>query len=324
MTLLLVIVLGFLVTAALLIGAFYFIIEVPAARKALRARFEAIQEVAVLPSIDSETVLLRQEVLSRVPALNQFLFEIPLVARLNLRMQQAGVRITPGLLLGINVLSACFTILISLLAGITPFLHGILVAGVVSIPYLIIAIKRERRFSQFEEQFPDAIDLLARAVRAGHAFTTGLELIAGEMAEPVAGEFRRTYEQQNLGLPMREALDNLFVRIPLPDVHVFITALVIQRETGGNLAEILDKLSLVIRERFKLVRQIRVFTAQGRMSLYVLSAIPVLILVAMYFVNRPYVMVLFTDSLGQRLLAAGVILQTMGYLVIRKIIQPKS
>ena len=112
------------------------------------------------------------------------------------------------------------------------------------------------------------MDLLARAVRAGHAFTSGLEMIAKEMPAPLSEEFRRTYEQQNLGLPLRDALENMAKRMPLPDVRIFVTALLIQRESGGNLAEILDNLSGVIRERFKLMRQIKVFTAQGRLTLY--------------------------------------------------------
>ena len=155
-----------------------------------------------------------------------------------------------------------------------------------------------QRLARFDEQFPDAIDLLARAVRAGHAFTTGFELIAAEMPEPVAGEFRIVYDQQQLGLPLREALDQLALRVPSGDVMVFVSALQIQRETGGNLAEILDKLSHVIRERFKLHRQIRVFTAEGRMSLWVLIAVPFVAGLGMFVVNRDYLMPLLVTPGG--------------------------
>jgi len=191
------------------------------------------------------------------------------------------------------------------------------------IPFLVIAVKRQKRFLKFEEIFPDAIDLLGRAVRAGHAFTTGLDLIAKEMPSPVSDEFNRTYTEQNLGLPLRDALENLMRRVPLPDVRIFVTALMIQRDSGGNLAEILDNLSHVIRERFKLMRQVRVYTAQGRLSLYMLLAIPPFMGIAMYFLNRKYITLLFTDPLGLRFLTVGIILQVIGYFVLRKVIQPK-
>jgi len=191
------------------------------------------------------------------------------------------------------------------------------------IPFLVIAIKRQRRFSQFEEQFPDAIDLLARAVRAGHAFTTGLELIGKEMPEPLAMEFRTTYEQQNLGLPLREAFQNLLLRVPLSDVHVFVTALLIQRESGGNLAEILENLASIIRDRFKLMKQVKVYTAQGRMTLYILTMVAPLLALMLYLLKPELISLLGTDPLGQKMIIVAVCLQIVGFFVIRKIIQPK-
>ena len=140
------------------------------------------------------------------------------------------------------------------------------------LPYAYASHMRTKRFQKFEEKFPEAIDTLARAVRAGHAFTTALEMIANEVAEPVAGEFRQLYEEQKFGLPVRDALLNLADRLPLVDVKFFVTAVMLQRETGGNLAEILDNLSYVIRERFKILRQVRVHTAQGRLTMVLLMA----------------------------------------------------
>ena len=145
---------------------------------------------------------------------------------------------------------------------------------------------RTKRFQKFEEKFPEAIDTLARAVRAGHAFTTALEMIANEVAEPVAGEFRQLYEEQKFGLPVRDALLNLADRVPLVDVKFFVTAVMLQRETGGNLAEILDNLSYVIRERFKILRQVRVHTAQGRLTMVLLMALPPTIVVIMQSSTR--------------------------------------
>src|SRR5262249_42258642 len=176
---------------------------------------------------------------------------------------------------------------------------------------------------KFEEQFPEAMDLLGRAVRAGHAFTTGFELIGKELPDPVGEEFRLAFQQQNLGVPLRDALQNMAMRVPLPDVRIFVSALQIQRESGGNLAEILDMLSYVIRERFKLRRQVRIFTAEGRISSYMLTAIPLVALVGMWILQRDYLRPLFTDPRGQMALTVAAALQVVGYVVIKKIIKIK-
>ncbi|MGB0049048.1 MAG: type II secretion system F family protein, partial [Terriglobales bacterium] len=189
------------------------------------------------------------------------------------------------------------------------------------IPYAYASHRRTKRFAKFEEKFPEAIDTLARAVRAGHAFTTALEMIANEVSEPVAGEFRQLYEEQKFGLPVRDALLNLADRIPLVDVKFFVTAVMLQRETGGNLAEILDNLSYVIRERFKILRQVRVHTAQGRLTMVLLMALPPTIVVIMMTINRGFIQPLFTDPLGHALIVGGITLQTIGYFFIRRIIR---
>ncbi len=314
----------FVVTMALVISGFYFLVEAPAAKRRMRARIEAVKkDLATTETGGLETGLLRAEVLSNIPAVHRFLLNIPGTRRLQLFIQQSAVEITPAMLLILSLLVAWFVFLSALVLNV-PLLFA-LVLGVLAaaVPFLVIAVIRQRRFLKFEELFPDAIDLLSRAVRAGHAFTTGLDLIAKEMPSPLSDEFQRTYEQQNLGLPLRDAFENLMRRMPLADVRIFVTALVIQRESGGNLAEILDNLSHVIRERFKLMRQIRVYTAQGRLTLYLLVAVPPLMGLMIYFMNREYIMRLFTDPMGIRLLVGGVVLQVLGYFSIRKIIQPK-
>jgi tight adherence protein B len=182
---------------------------------------------------------------------------------------------------------------------------------------------RRRRFNRFEELFPEAIDLLARAVRSSHAFTTGFEMIGTEMPDPLGEEFRLTYQQQKLGMPLREALQNLIIRMPLPDVRIFVSAIQIQRESGGNLGEILDTLSAVIRERFKLVRQVRTHTAEGRLSMYVLTAIPVVTAAILIVAKPEYMKVMFIDPRGQAALAVAVGLQIVGYFVIGRIIKIK-
>ncbi len=313
----------FLVTLALVISGLYFLVEAPAAKKKLRERVAAAQDLAATNASDAEAQLLKTEVLSDIPWLHRLLIQIPGTQRLNLFMQQASVEITAGMLITLSLLAGWFSFLASMVLGV-PVLLAVLFGLIgLSIPTLIVAVKRQRRLMRFEELFPEAIDLLARAVRAGHAFTTGLDIIAKELPSPVSDEFRRTFEQQNLGLPLRDAFQNMTRRVPLPDVRIFVIALTIQRETGGNLAEILDNLGNVIRERFKLIRQVRVHTAQGRLSMYMLVAMPPLVGIMIFILNRPYIMRLFTDPLGHRFLAAGVILQVIGYFVIRKVIQPK-
>ena len=324
MTLTILSILIFLVTTALVISGIYFFLEAPAEKRKLRRRIEmAKEEITRSQSEGGEGTLLRTEVLSSIPAIHRLLMKIPGSQRLQMFIQQSAVDTTLGMLLTISSLAGWLVFLVALLFN-SPLLLALLFGLLaLSIPFIVIAIKRQRRFLKFEEQFPDAIDLLARAVRAGHAFTTGLDLIAKEMPNPLADEFQRTYEQQNLGLPLRDAFENLMRRMPLTDVRIFVTALMIQKDSGGNLAEILDNLSTVIRERFKLMRQIRVYTAQGRLSLYLLVAIPPIMGVMIYFLNRDYIMRLFTDPLGLRFLMAGILLQVLGYFAIRKIIQPK-
>jgi tight adherence protein B len=314
----------FIVTLALVICGIYFFIEAPAEKRWLRRRLEMVKaDLATTPSESSETQLLRAEVLSNIPFFHRALLKVPGMLQFNLFLQQSASGITAGMVMTLSFLVGWFVFLASLLFGLVVIIAIILGLLAACMPFIVIAVKRQRRFLKFEEIFPDAIDLLARAVRAGHAFTTGLELIAKEMPSPVSDEFQRAYEQQNLGLPLRDALENMIRRIPLPDIRIFVTALMIQRESGGNLAEILDNLAYVMRERFKLMRQIRVYTAQGRASLYLLVAVPPLMGVLVYFMDREYIMRLFTDPLGIKFLVAGLTLQIIGYFVIRKIIQPK-
>jgi tight adherence protein B len=313
----------FLVTLGLVISGIYFLIEAPASRKRMLTRLAAIEESAVQPLDDPEGSLLRQELFSQIPLIHRLFVQMPLAAKLHIFIEQAGMKITVAMLLLISFSLGFFVILVGLVLFL-PFLAVILVAaGAAALPFLVIAVMRQRRFAKFEEIFPDAIDMLARAVRAGHAFTTGLELMAREMPDPLASEFRLTYEQQNFGMPLREALHNLSVRMPLPDVRFFISALQIQREAGGNLAEILTNLAQVIRERFKILRQVKVFTAQGRMTMYILTALPPAFGLIVFLANPKYISPLFTDPIGRKGLVWGVVLQTIGFVLIRRIIRIK-
>ena len=207
---------------------------------------------------------------------------------------------------------------------IMPMPLPVVAAGVGAIvPYLYVSHRRKKRFSKFEEYFPEAIDVLSRAIRAGHAFSTGLEVVAEEANEPVAGEFRTVFEEQKFGLPLAESLLSMADRIAILDVRIFVTAVLIQRESGGNLAEILDNLAYVIRERFKFRRQLRVHSAHGRMTGYVLAAAPVVAGVGMYSLNPEYMRVLVEEPAGRMMLAVAVTLQIFGFLVIRRMVDVK-
>ena len=287
--------------------------------RVLRDRLSATQKPA--ESVQADVALLRDEMMSRIPAFDTLLRRSERVTVLQEMLSQGDVNVRAGNFLIFCLLTAVlFGFVFMVAGGSVLFGWAGLVLGFF-IPYAYASHRRAKRFQRFEEKFPEAIDTLARAVRAGHAFTTALEMIANEISEPVAGEFRQLFEEQKFGLPVRDALLNLAARIPLVDVKFFVTAVMLQRETGGNLAEILDNLSYVIRERFKILRQVRVHTAQGRLTMVLLMALPPTIVVAMLTLNPGFIRPLFTDPLGHVLIVAGIVLQTIGYFFIRRIIR---
>jgi tight adherence protein B len=191
------------------------------------------------------------------------------------------------------------------------------------IPLLVILYKRKKRFRRFEELFPEALELLTRAVKAGHSFNTGIEMIAEEMVEPLRGEFKITFDEQNFGLPLKQALFNMVDRVPLLDLKFFVTAILMQKETGGNLAEILTNLSHVIRERFKIMGEVRTFSAQGRLTGYILSCIPIAMGFILSVMNWDYMKSLFKEEIGHYMLAGAIFCQLLGYIIIRKIVNIK-
>jgi len=285
----------------------------------LRDRLTTVQKPTEQATPD--VALLRDELLSRIPAFDTLLRRSERVSALQKMLAQGNVDVRAGNFLMFCAVSTLVFAAAAFFAGGTVLFGwaGALLGFFV--PYAYASHKRSKRFQQFEEKFPEAIDTLARAVRAGHAFTTALEMIASEVSEPVAGEFRQLYEEQKFGLPVRDALINLADRVPLVDVKFFVTAVMLQRETGGNLAEILDNLSYVIRERFKILRQVRVHTAQGRLTMMLLMALPPVVVAVMLVLNPGFIRPLFTDPLGHALIVGGITLQTMGYFVIRRIIR---
>jgi tight adherence protein B len=242
---------------------------------------------------------------------------------LSVLLEQANAPITASKFLaivgGMTVCGAIIPIVCRMPAWAAP-VAGILAAV---LPLAWLVLKRKRRLKAFGAQMPDAMELIARALRSGHSLGSGFNLVASEMADPIATEFNRVYEEQNLGIPLETALQNLADRIPNLDLKFFSTAVILQRQTGGDLAEILDKIGYIVRERFKIFGQVQALTGEGRLSGVVLLALPPVLFLAVYKLNPEYISVLFTDSMGKQMLAGAAVMQFVGALVIRKIINIK-
>ena len=262
----------------------------------------------------------KNEVLSSIPWLNQKLLKFELTPQLRRIMSQADLNWSPGRLLLITL--AGFAIPIYVLMQVTGSYLLPLVVGVVlgALPMSFVLFKRSRRFGQFEKGLPEALDLMVSGLRAGHSLLAAMALVARECPDPVGSEFRICFEEQNYGLEMKTALENMLERVPLQDLKIATAAILIQKESGGNLAEVLDKTSYVIRERFRLKRQIKVHTAQGRLTGWILTALPIVLGLGIYFVDPQMISILWHRAIGIKLMwaAAGLIL--VGGFVIHKIV----
>jgi tight adherence protein B len=214
-------------------------------------------------------------------------------------------------------------IAISAVVGIHPALMPLsgLLLGILPLVWLLM--RRKRRLKAFASQLPDALEMLARSLRSGQSIGFGFNMVATEMALPIGKEFGRVFEEQNLGIPLDESLRGLTDRIPNLDLKFFVTAVILQRQTGGDLAEILDKIGSLIRDRFRIWGQVQALTGEGRMSGVVLLALPFVLFLAVYQLNPEYIMVLFTDPMGKKMLVVAIIMQILGALVIRKIVNIK-
>ncbi len=263
----------------------------------------------------------KERPLSNVAALNTALVRASsLTGGLQRLIQQADSSMTVGMFV-LMTGSAAGLAFLAVWVGTGFRGIGLFVGAVVSLgPYTYLAWKRSRRIAAFEEKFPEALDLIARALRAGHAFTSGISMAAEEMPEPIGPEFRLLYERQNFGMPLSDALRSFAERVPLLDARFFATAVLTQREAGGNLSEVLDNLAKVVRERFKVKRQIRVVSAHARMTGWVLVAMPPAMALALLFLSPENTKLLVTDSLGIKLVIAAIVLQILGGLTVRKLV----
>jgi tight adherence protein B len=308
----------FVLVAAVILGGYFAAVLIPEAlaRRRLERR---LQEVGQTSDEDESIVLQQAE--GPLPAVDRLVGHTRAGSHLSKLIEQAGVHTTPG---AIVVMSVVFGIAAGLatqlVLRVTPALFVAVPLGA-ALPVLWLVQRRSSRLKAFEEQFPEALDLVSRAIRAGHSFQTAIGMVAEELSAPVAPEFKKVFDQQNFGLPLSEAFAALADRVPLLDVKFFITAVAIQRDTGGNLAEILDNLSHVVRERFKIQRQVRVHTAHGRITGFVLLAVPAFLAVALSVVNPDHMKPLFEERVGQMMIVATIVMQIIGYVWIRRVIK---
>ncbi len=276
---------------------------------------------ASVHSQDAEVQLVRRELLSEIPWVNQVLMGVRVTTQFKKYIDQAASEVTVMRL-----------VLFSLTAGVLAFLAVSMISTsyllmfffavlATSLPTLHILMKRKKRLHKFLQLLPDALDLMSRGLSAGHAFTEALQMVASEMPEPIAGEFRKTYEEQNLGLSLKLALENLVERVPLLDLRMCVTAVMIQRETGGNLSELLEKVAHTIRERFKIMEDLKTMTLSSRWSAWLLCGLPIFLAVYVTVMNPGYMDVMWRDPRGHWLLAIAAIMQILGILMVQKIMR---
>jgi len=316
-----IVVLTFIVFLTIILGAHYAFVlraENDGRSKLLRRLAKPKSKSDLFKSGELERPV---DKLSSVRAIQSILSRAKGLSRpLELLITQSGLTITVGTLVLTSVLLGCVGYLVVKVLTHFTFLALAVALMLASVPVMFVRWKRTRRFRTFEEQFPEAIELMARAMRAGHAFPTGILMVAEEMPSPMGAEFKLLYDRQNFGMSLNDALKGLAERVPILDARFFTTAVLTQRETGGNLSEILDNLAAVIRDRFKVKRQVRAVTAHGRITGWILSGMPPVLALILSVVSPEYLKPMITDPLGIQMIAAGCTMQVIGTLIIRKLV----
>lgn len=313
---------AFVIGIGLVMGLYVAATKLPGylAQRKLQGRLEELSAPVEAAPTDAKALVKVSEA-GPLPALERMISGTERGSALSRWIEQSGMKVSIS---GVLIIAVIVGVLCALLVTmLTRSPMGLPVGFAIgcALPFMFLKFKRTRRLRAFEEMFPEALDLIARALKAGHAFATGLKMAADELDEPVGPEFRKTFDEQNFGLPLKDALDNLTKRIPILDVRFFATAVLIQRETGGNLSEILENLAHVVRERFKILRQVRVYTAHGRLTGYVLLALPAVLGIALSFINPDHMNMLFREKMGQILLMVAMVMQTIGYIWIKQVVK---
>ena len=313
----------FMIGAGTVVGIYFGIAKLPGilAQRKLTNRLDEVIRPLDGDRPEQAAGLVKTKEEGPLPFLDRMVSGTAKGSALSMWVDQSGVKISvSGLLLIALALGGVFAFVFGAAMRMAV---GQLIGGIVGFaaPFVFLRVKRTRRLRTFEESFPEALDLISRALKAGHAFVTGLKMVADEMPEPIGPEFRKTFDEQNFGLPLKDALNNLTERIPLIDTRFFATAVLIQRETGGNLSEILENLGHVVRERFKILRQVRVYTAHGRLTGYVLLGLPAFLAIALFFINPEHMQLLFQDRMGHVMLITAACMQFAGYIWIKQVIK---
>ena len=310
----------FVLTLALIEGGYYALrrIRDPEKRAVLR-------RLRGLPSTDANEIIdiMRKSMLSEVPWLNRMLLSFRWTDKLNRLLEQADTQYTLGVFVLLSVVIASAGYLIGAWLTSNQLISILSAFILVMMPFFYIYSKKKRRMEKFQRQLPDALDLIARALKAGHAFTGGLRMVAEELGDPIGTEFEKTLNEINFGVSVPEALKSLPNRVDCPDLKFFITSVLIQRETGGNLAEILGKIAYLIRERFKLQNRVQVLAAEGKLSAIILIAIPFVIAFALTLLNPEYIKTLVIDPIGKILVTFAFLMMIIGIFVMKKMIQIK-
>ncbi|MBB3121355.1 type II secretion system F family protein [Pseudoduganella violacea] len=265
--------------------------------------------------------MIKQRLLAQSPAMQRLLLEIPRIGQLDRLLEQSGLAWSVADLLGLTALSFASAVGLGLWLHLPLLMLLPLALGAACLPMLMIVRAKAKRLEHIDQQLPDALDLIGRAVRAGHAFPTAMKMVGDEMRDPIAAEFRTAFDEVNFGISMTDALMNLATRVPSTDLRYFVIAVLIQRETGGNLAELLDNISAIIRARIKLMGQVRVLSAEGRMSAWVLGLLPFGAALMIQLTSPQFLEVLYTDPGGRKMLGMAAFLMFLGVLLMRKIIR---
>ncbi len=290
-------------------------------QKLIVQRLEALGSTIRRGAGDEGVNLLREEMLSRIPTINRLLLRLDLFPALRRVLSQSGCEWTfAGVLLRSLGAAVAAALAVYWRTNVVIFslLMGVAAAG---LPIGYVFFKRWQRFSEFERLLPQALDMMVNALRAGHSLVSAIEIAAREIPDPVGTELKKTFDEQNFGLDLREAMLNLSQRVPLHDIRIVVTAILIQKEAGGNLAEILDKVAYIIRERFRIKRQVRVHTAQGRLTGWILTFLPPILAAGLYIVRPDHMSQLWRHEKGMRMIYAAVIMTIIGGLIIRKIVR---
>ena len=284
------------------------------------AHLESALATRVRDSRDIIVDIRKNELLSAVPMINRWLLSFKLAPRLRMMLYQANLKWTAG---GLLLMSATLFLIVGYLFYLRTgaVLFGLLIGLIAGYaPMIFVRYRRRARFDQFEQGLPEALDLMVSALRAGHSLVAALRLVANESPDPIGSEFRICFEEQNYGLELRTAMENLITRVPIQDLRIVATAILIQKESGGNLAEVLEKAANLIRERFKLKRQVRVHTAQGRLTGWILSILPLALGIGLYMIDPATTSLLWTRQIGRELLCAAIVMTMIGGAIIHKIV----